>query len=528
MAQTEEKRRNWRRLGKYHLVEKLGQGGMAEVWKAKMRGPAGFERTLVVKRILAHLLEEAPQTIEMFLSEARLSARLNHSNIVQVYELGEVEGEYFIAMEYVRGRDLVALLRELAPTGSVPPGVGAYIGREVCRALGYAHALSDDSGAPLRLIHRDVSPSNVMLGYDGSVKLLDFGIAKALSQAGEKTQTGLLKGKFSYMAPEQVEGHEIDHRSDLFAAGIVLFECLTASRLFKGASDLQTIALVREAKVGPPSERNPEIPPELDRVCLKALAKNPNERYQTCDQMARELDEVVHHLKWGPERLADFLAMIFPDEQSSLGEMRPLTQATAPSSPAGRKKTRSKKLIVLFGGGSIAAAALIVGLALPQKVKAPPDPLPPVPTVAPPSPSAQVTITIETAPIGADVFVGGEATAHGKTPIQLKLVRASEALKLRLHLDGYRDELVDLVPNLDTRLKQNLQQIPAATSVVPSRPIVIKQPIAKSTPAKPIAKPTLPRLPQTPQTLEKPEKPKIPEAKPRGLDPSETVDPFSK
>ena len=525
MAQPDEKRRSSRRLGKYHLVEKLGQGGMAEVWKAKMRGPAGFERTLVVKRILRHLLEEDPQMVEMFLSEARLSARLNHSNIVQVYELGEVEGEYFIAMEYVRGRDLVALLRELAPTGQVPPGVGAYIGREVCRALAYAHALSDDSGAPLRLIHRDVSPSNVMLGYDGSVKLLDFGIAKALGQAGEKTQTGLLKGKFSYMAPEQVEGHEIDHRSDLFAAGIVLYECLTASRLFKGASDLQTIALVREARVGPPSERNPEVPPELDRICLKALSKNPNERYQTCDQMARELDEVVHNLKWGPERLAEFMAMIFPEEQSSLGEMRPLTQATAPSSPASRKKTRNKRAIALLGLGAFGAAALTTVLLLPSKQPKPTT----TATTAPPVPSpvqpAQVNVSVETTPIGAEVFVGEEPTARGKTPLQLKLDRSSDAVKVRVHLEGHRDETVEVVPNLDTRLKQNLQQQstqPLATTAG-DKGLAAKKPIARPPVAKaPTAKP--PTVKPGPA----PDKPKPEGPKATRLDPSETVDPFSK
>ncbi len=522
MAQPDEKRRNSRRLGKYHLVEKLGQGGMAEVWKAKMRGPAGFERTLVVKRILRHLLEEDPAMVEMFLSEARLSARLNHSNIVQVYELGEVEGEYFIAMEYVRGRDLVALLRELAPTGVVPPGVGAYIGREVCRALGYAHALSDDSGSPLRLIHRDVSPSNVMLGYDGSVKLLDFGIAKALGQAGEKTQTGLLKGKFSYMAPEQVEGQEIDHRSDLFAAGIVLYECLTASRLFKGASDLQTIALVREARVQPPSERNPEIPPEMDRICMKALAKNPNERYQTCDQMARELDEVVHTLKWGPERLAEFLAMIFPEEQSSLGEMRPLTQATAPSSPAGRKKSRNKQVYAILGAGGLAGGALALALLLPGKPSTKSEPAPgPVPVVAPAAPVVTVvTVSVESSPSGADVFVGSEKSARGKTPFALRLDRSNDPVPVKLQLAGYRDEVIEIVPNLDTRLKQSLQAHPVDTPT-PDKPVGVaaKKPIGRpvATAKRPVGKPAAPN-----------EKPKAPDTKPRGLDSNETVDPFSK
>src|SRR4051812_22233079 len=277
------------RFGKYLLVERLGRGGMAEVWKAKILGPAGFQRTVVVKRILPHLAED-PHFVQMFVSEARLSARLSHANIVHVYELGDVAGEYFICMEYVRGRDLVSVMRAHLMRAIPPAGLGAFVVREICRAHAYAHGLTDDDGRPLRLIHRDVSPSNVMLSFDGSVKLLDFGIAKALSEASEnKTQTGTLKGKFGYMSPEQVEGKEIDHRTDLFAAGIMLHEVLTGRRLFKGQTDIQTIAMVREANIQPPSTFNPQVPPELDRVCMKALARSLDDRFQRCDEMAFEL-----------------------------------------------------------------------------------------------------------------------------------------------------------------------------------------------------------------------------------------------
>src|SRR5579871_2751117 len=198
------------RFGKYQLIEPLGKGGMAEVWRAQILGPAGFARTLVIKRILPHLAAD-PQLVKLFLAEAKLSARLSHPNVVQVFELGEVDGEWFLAMEYVRGRDLGAIVRAVvergAPPGAPPhPGLAAFVVREVCRALAYAHALTDDDGAPLRLIHRDVSPANVMCSFDGAVKLLDFGIAKALARSGESTQTGALRGKLGYLAPEQVEG----------------------------------------------------------------------------------------------------------------------------------------------------------------------------------------------------------------------------------------------------------------------------------------------------------------------------------
>ena len=315
-------------FGKYTLVERLGRGGMADVWKARISGPAGFQRTLVIKRILPHLVEDE-HFKAMFVSEARLSARLNHANIVQVFELGDVEGELYLAMEHVRGRDLVNVVRAQLMRGLPAPGMGAFVARELCRALAYAHGLTDDDGQPLRLIHRDVSPSNVMISFDGAVKLLDFGIAKALAEANEnRTVTGTLKGKFGYMSPEQVEGKDVDHRSDLFAAGVVLHEILTGKRLFKGASDLQTIAMVRDAKVDPPSAINAAVPRELDEICLKALARMPDERWRGCDEMAVALDEVVHALKWGPERLAAMHRELFPDEpsHSNVVHMGPLAQ----------------------------------------------------------------------------------------------------------------------------------------------------------------------------------------------------------
>ncbi|HEY2746027.1 MAG TPA: serine/threonine-protein kinase, partial [Polyangia bacterium] len=230
-------------FGKYQLLERLGRGGMAEVWKAKALGPKGYARKLVVKRILPELACDE-EFVRMFVEEARLSASLNHRNIVQVYEFGEVGGEYYLAMEWVHGRDLNSLMKSMKDRDAAPPvELAAYVAREVCRALAYAHALTDEDGQPMRLIHRDVSPSNVMVGFDGSVKLLDFGIAKALALASEnRTQVGVLKGKFGYMAPEQVDcDADVDHRADLFVAGVVLWEMLTLRRLFKGSSDMHTI-----------------------------------------------------------------------------------------------------------------------------------------------------------------------------------------------------------------------------------------------------------------------------------------------
>ncbi len=309
-------------FGKYTLFERIGRGGMADVFKGRVQGPAGFERVFVVKRILPHLSDD-PQFTRMFIEEAKLSARLNHPNIVQVFELGAVDKEYFIAMEYVKGRDLAETMRTLwARVGPPRPELVAYVGREMCRALAYAHDLTGDDGEPLGMIHRDVSPSNVMLSYEGAVKLLDFGIAKALGGDNVEegnTQRGTLKGKFAYMAPEQTQGNDVDKRIDIFATGIVLHEVLTGRRLFKGENDLQTVERVRQCDVAPPSVHNPLCPPELDGIILRALARNRDERFQTSSEMADALDDVVHAARFQPTHLAMLMRELFPTEAGGTG-----------------------------------------------------------------------------------------------------------------------------------------------------------------------------------------------------------------
>ncbi len=488
-------------FGKYTLVERLGRGGMADVWKAMISGPAGFQRTLVIKRILPHLVEDE-QFTQMFVSEARLSARLNHANIVQVFELGDVDGELYLAMEYVRGRDLVNVVRAQLMRGLPPPGMGAFVVRELCRALAYAHALTDDDGQPLRLIHRDVSPSNVMISFDGAVKLLDFGIAKALAEANEnRTVTGTLKGKFGYMSPEQVEGKEVDHRSDLFAAGVVLHEILTGKRLFKGASDLQTIAMVRDARVEPPSMINPAVPRELDEICLRALARVPDHRYHGCDEMAVALDEVVHLLKWGPERLAAMQRELFPDEpsHSNVVHMGPLAQTAVAARnelTVGALRRHEWKRRAAWAGGTLAVlgvAWLVAGRALhrdqPVIVVAPPPAVAtPPPVAAPPPLPTTVLVRVVTTPAGADVYVGDELEPRGQTPLAMKLPRSSQNLRLGVKLPGYEPQTSDLVPDSDSRVQMTLVK-----SAPPPRPIVLARP--KPAPKPPAARPARPKPP---------------------------------
>jgi serine/threonine protein kinase len=312
-------------FGKYTLFERIGHGGMAEVFKGRIQGPAGFERTFVVKRILPHLSDDQA-FIKMFVEEAKLSARLNHPNIVHIFELGAVEGEYFISMEYIRGHDLSETMRAIWKTMGPPrPELVAFIGREVCRGLAYAHGLTDDAGRPLGMIHRDISPSNVMLSYEGAVKLLDFGIAKAMGDTAEATKGGTMKGKYAYMAPEQTDARNVDHRVDIFACGIVLHEVLTGRRLFKGQNDVQTIERVRRCEVPPPSMQNPAVPPELDAVVLKALARRPDDRWQSAGEMADALDDVVHAARFQPTHLAQLIYDLFPVEG---GGTRPTAHST--------------------------------------------------------------------------------------------------------------------------------------------------------------------------------------------------------
>jgi serine/threonine protein kinase len=307
-------------FGKYTLYERIGRGGMADVFKGRIQGPAGFERVFVVKRILPHLSDD-PAFIRMFVDEAKMSARLNHPNVVQIFELGAVEQEYFISMEYVSGHDLSETMRAIwKKSGRPRPEMVAYIGREICRALSYAHGLTDERGEPLGMIHRDVSPSNVMLSYEGAVKLLDFGIAKALGDGpDEVTKSGTLKGKYAYMAPEQTDGDDVDHRIDIFAAGIVLYEVLTGRRLFKGANDVQTIERVRRCEVRPPSLINDACPPELDAILLKALARDRDDRYQDASEMADELDEIVHAAHFTPAQMSAILRDTFGPDISTTG-----------------------------------------------------------------------------------------------------------------------------------------------------------------------------------------------------------------
>ena len=280
-------------FGKYYLLERITVGGMAEVFKAKVVGVEGFERIVALKRILPHIAEDE-EFITMFIDEAKIAVQLQHANIAQIFDLGKVDDAYFIALEYVQGRDLRGIFDDLRKhRQTMPLPQVCYVIMQVCEGLDYAHNKRDAQGRALNLVHRDVSPQNVLIGYEGEVKLIDFGIAKAAGKAS-KTQAGILKGKFGYMSPEQVRGLSIDRRSDIFAVGIILYEMLTGERLFVGESDFSTLEKVRNVEVVPPSSFNSQIPEQLERIVLKALAKDLEDRYQNALDLHDDLQSFLY------------------------------------------------------------------------------------------------------------------------------------------------------------------------------------------------------------------------------------------
>lgn len=269
-------------FGDYHLLEKIATGGMAEVWRARAYGLAGFEKILVIKKVLDSLATD-DEFIRLFIDEARISVQLMHVNIVQVFDLGEVNGHYYMAMEYVHGQDLARLVTRSRGIGAFPVPLTLFIMCEVLKALYFAHERTDDDGNHLHIVHCDISPQNVLVSYAGEVKITDFGISRAAFQA--KNIHEVIRGKYAYMSPEQVDGRVLDGRSDLFSLGVVFFELLTGRRLFKAKTRDETIARVRRADVPSPRTYRPEISEDLEGIVLKALRANPADRFQSGAEM---------------------------------------------------------------------------------------------------------------------------------------------------------------------------------------------------------------------------------------------------
>ncbi len=462
-------------FGRYRLLKKIASGGMGQVLLA-MKGSDDFEKLVVIKRILPHLVEDE-EFFAMFRDEAKITMRLDHPNIARINEFGVENGVHYIEMEYVAGEDLRRIeKRAAAANKGIPIGVVLRIVADAAAGLDFAHKARDGKGVPLNLVHRDVSPQNVLVGFDGSVKLIDFGVAKAAGRA-QHTATGILKGKFPYMSPEQAEGVELDARSDVFALGVVLWEQLTGRRLFKGDNDLATQRMVRACQVPAPSQVEPSVPPGLDPLALKALAKDAKDRFADAAEFRLALEDFAlqnaiptssAHLsafmqELYAERIAKESMPRFYEEDSGLTDLdvgglsqpsaqqgvttvdrnrelqsSPVTQAVAPP-PRERPVRKVAALVAVLGVLVGGVAAVMWWRSQPAEVTAVP---PPVVVVEPaPTPKPQVVVVaplsvrIESEPTGAVVELAG--VRAGQTPFDASVEKTKLPVAVRVSADGY-------------------------------------------------------------------------------------------
>jgi TonB family protein len=326
-------------FGQYELMEVISTGGMAEVFKARMKGVEGFQKIVAIKRILPHLTEN-DEFVTMFIDEAKLAAQLQHPNIIHIYDLGKIERSYYIAMEYIDGKDLRSLLRLLEEKGQrLPLGLALYIASRLAAALDYAHRKRDFQGRAMALVHRDVSPQNVLISLDGDIKLCDFGIAKAASKASH-TRAGALKGKLQYMSPEQAWGKDLDHRSDIFSLGVVMYEMVTGKKAFSGDSELSILEQVRSPKLQAPRQIDPSVPPEVERIILRAIESNRETRYQTAAELGSDLDAALRTVRPAPgsAELGAFLAHLIGRDRT--GAMPAVAEPPTPKRGAARHEAR--------------------------------------------------------------------------------------------------------------------------------------------------------------------------------------------
>ncbi len=374
-------------FGKYLLLESIAVGGMAQLYRAKITGAEGFEKLIAIKRILPHLSGEK-DLVTAFIDEAKLAALLNHQNIVQIYDFGLMENSYFIAMEHLIGKDLRHIFSK-SKEKNTPLGLehALYIASQTCAGLDYAHKLTDFQGKPLNLIHRDISPQNILITYEGEVKIVDFGIAKAALQ-DTVTQNGLIKGKVAYMSPEQASGVKIDHRSDIFSTGILLYEMVTGKRMFTG-DPLQVLERVRRGEFEPPEKAVSGLPPKLYGIIHKALSKEIDRRYQSCGEMLADVEECMFELslRHAARGLAEYMKNLFQEEikaenckshelqtaEASAGELQDekgfsadlqffeeiLQKAKAMTQEETSRWTKPKVLYGALGGGVLLAILLI-------------------------------------------------------------------------------------------------------------------------------------------------------------------------
>jgi serine/threonine protein kinase len=377
-------------FGKYTLLRRIAAGGMAELFLALHRSVAGFEKLVVIKRILPSMIEDK-DFIDMLLREARIAATLSHPNIVQIFDVGQIDGAYFITMEHIHGEDIQAILRAMKKKGMTefPLEHALSITLGTCAGLAYAHDKRDLHGAPLGIVHRDISPRNIVVSFTGDVKIVDFGIAKSSFEVVEDTQEGQLKGKAPYMSPEQASGKPTDWRSDIFSAGVMLFELTTGRRLFRGASEFETLKLICDKDYPRPTQFKPDYPRPLEKIVMRALSKRCEERYQSAREMQADLEDFVREQRIGvsPVSLTRWMQSLFEEkialQKEALQDVKQLAdviaaqrnlslssidEGSAPGtlSPAGSRTgaTAPPKRSVALAAGAVLSVAAVGTLGL--------------------------------------------------------------------------------------------------------------------------------------------------------------------
>lgn len=490
-------------VGRYELVHRLGHGGMAAVYLGRATGRAGFEKLVAVKVIHPHLAAE-PEFVEMFLDEARIAARLHHPHVVEIHDLGEDDGVFFMVMEYVEGETLASVLRQLRKQEDrLPLRAVLQVVADACEGLSAAHELTHPDGRPMHLVHRDVSPHNLLVGMGGRVKVVDFGIAKATGRRSS-TRTGQLRGKLAYMSPEQAGGEAIDHRTDLFALGAVLWELLTNERLFMGETESETIARVNACDVPDIGTRRDDLPPGVVDLVVRALARDPNDRFETAQDMLRETRVLLRSLEGEAEpreELAAVMERLFSarisyiraavrrasasGSRGSMAANEPLspfdaTKAGSGPAPSSRPSTGSLPAVAMSTGtqtlttslasaparhwslwlllplvGALVGAAVVSqrlepseGADASEQATREPEPRPSLASSADAQPrpaSSTVKWQFDTDPPGATITIDGEALAK-TSPVTVDVDRGDDPLEVVISMSGYRRLTLHPVP----------------------------------------------------------------------------------
>jgi eukaryotic-like serine/threonine-protein kinase len=453
-------------FGKYQIIRRLAVGGMGEVFLARQSGVAGFDRLVILKSLLPDLASQE-DFVHQFLDEARVAATLNHPNIVSIYEVGLWNGTYFIAMEYIRGDNLARLQRVAERVKKrLPVDVAAYIVHDAAQALDHAHTATDLQGRALSIVHRDVSPQNIMVRTDGVTKVVDFGIAKAANRSS-RTATGLLKGKVQYMAPEQVQGQDLDGRADQFALGVVLWEMVAGRKLFQGKNEIDILRAVIQAPIEPLTAVAPETPLALSQCVARMLERDREQRYSSLAEAAQDLKRFLEAggMKSAQENTSELVRDLLGEEISAktvdltpsgannfvinLSQSQP--PSTSPTAAANAALLRRSSARLGVGAGALFALALAGGTAAfllspapeplapePLSLPAPPMGGAPEAAVPTPPPVSPPRYMLETQPPGATVKEG--ARVLGLTPLDTDALAPDEEHQLVIDLDGYKEE----------------------------------------------------------------------------------------